>query len=104
MFLSMPACPIGVCSIGRFLRADNNNLKYLGITALAQVVSVNPVYATEHKALVIDCLDDPDETLKRKVGGSSVITDRRWPWRVIAAASAHHPRSMHHCGVHPSRA
>lgn len=83
MFLSIPACPIGVCSIGRFLRADNNNLKYLGITALAQVVSVNPVYATEHKALVIDCLDDPDETLKRKVGGLSIITDRGWPWRVM---------------------
>ena len=53
-------------SVGRFLRTDNNNLKYLGITALASVVSVNPSYASPHKALVIECLDDPDETLKRK--------------------------------------
>eukprot|EP00056_Hartaetosiga_gracilis_P012748 m.203964 g.203964 ORF g.203964 m.203964 type:complete len:1265 (+) comp13738_c0_seq1:100-3894(+) len=53
-------------SVGRFLRTDNNNLKYLGITALASIVTVNPAYARAHKALVIECLDDPDETLKRK--------------------------------------
>lgn len=27
-------------AVGRFLRSDNNNLKYLGITALASIVSV----------------------------------------------------------------
>jgi AP-4 complex subunit epsilon-1 len=53
-------------SIGRFLKADNNNLKYLGITALVAVVQVNPAYAAEHQMVVIECLDDPDETLKRK--------------------------------------
>ncbi len=54
-------------SVGRFLNASNNNLKYLGITALAAIVQVNPVYANEHQMVVIDCLNDPDETLKRKV-------------------------------------
>eukprot|EP00040_Diaphanoeca_grandis_P011727 m.60127 g.60127 ORF g.60127 m.60127 type:complete len:1231 (-) comp22804_c1_seq1:183-3875(-) len=53
-------------SIGRFLKADNNNLKYLGITALVAVVQVNAAYAAEHQIVVIDCLDDPDDTLKRK--------------------------------------
>ena len=53
-------------SIGRFLRAENNNLKYLGITSLVAVVQVNPAYAAEHQMVVIECLDDPDETLKRK--------------------------------------
>eukprot|EP00035_Acanthoeca_spectabilis_P034808 m.31001 g.31001 ORF g.31001 m.31001 type:complete len:1232 (-) comp6877_c0_seq1:65-3760(-) len=53
-------------SIGRFLQGENNNLKYLGITALVEVVQVNPAYAAEHQMVVIDCLDDPDETLKRK--------------------------------------
>jgi AP-4 complex subunit epsilon-1 len=57
---------IAARAVGRFLRSDNNNLKYLGINALASIVSVNPTYASDHKALVIDCLDDPDETLKRK--------------------------------------
>eukprot|EP00051_Salpingoeca_urceolata_P028400 m.486657 g.486657 ORF g.486657 m.486657 type:complete len:1260 (-) comp24542_c0_seq1:51-3830(-) len=53
-------------SVGRFLRSGNNNLKYLGITALSSIVQVNPIYASEHQLVVIDCLDDPDETLKRK--------------------------------------
>eukprot|EP00045_Choanoeca_perplexa_P016505 m.223991 g.223991 ORF g.223991 m.223991 type:complete len:1020 (+) comp17278_c1_seq1:63-3122(+) len=57
---------IAAGNVGRFLRSGNNNLKYLGITALAAVVSVNPVHAADYKGLVIDCLDDPDETLKRK--------------------------------------
>jgi AP-4 complex subunit epsilon-1 len=58
---------LGARTLGRFLRSDNNNLKYLGITALTSVVRVNPVYAAEHQMTVIDCLDDPDDTLKRKV-------------------------------------
>ena len=53
-------------SIGRFLKAENNNLKYLGITALVAVVQVNPAYAADHQMVVMECLDDPDETLKRK--------------------------------------
>ena len=73
-------------SIGRFLKAENNNLKYLGITALVAVVQVNPAYAAEHQMIVIDCLDDPDDTLKRKTlellckmtnpGNVIVITDK----------------------------
>jgi AP-4 complex subunit epsilon-1 len=53
-------------SISRFLTSDNNNLKYLGINALAAIVQINPKYAAEHQLTVIDCLEDADETLKRK--------------------------------------
>lgn len=53
-------------AIVRFVTATNHNWKYLGITALASLVQVNPRYAAEHQMVVIDCLDDPDETLKRK--------------------------------------
>ncbi len=31
---------LGARTLGRFLRSDNNNLKYLGITALIAVVKV----------------------------------------------------------------
>ena len=54
-------------AIVRFVTASNHNWKYLGINALASLVQVNPHYAAEHQMVVIDCLDDPDETLKRKV-------------------------------------
>lgn len=53
-------------SISRFISSDNHNLRYLGVTGLAAIVKDHPRYATEHQMAVIDCLEDPDETLKRK--------------------------------------
>ena len=38
-----------------------------GITALAMVAQVKPEVAQQYQMIVIDCLDDPDETLKKKV-------------------------------------
>ena len=38
----------------------------MGIAALARVVRINAKYATEHQLAVIECLEDPDETLKKK--------------------------------------
>jgi AP-4 complex subunit epsilon-1 len=51
----------------RFITSDNHNLRYVGIDVLAVVVQVNAKAAAEHQMVVIDCLEDPDETLKRKV-------------------------------------
>ena len=53
-------------SISRFIRSDSHNLKYIGIKGLAAIVKDHPRYATDHQMAVIDCLEDPDETLKRK--------------------------------------
>ena len=53
-------------AISRFIRSDSNNLKYIGIKGLAAIVKDNPKYASDHQMAVIDCLEDPDETLKRK--------------------------------------
>ncbi len=54
-------------AVVRFVKASNNNWKYLGINALGALVKINAKFVTEHQMVVIDCLDDPDETLKRKV-------------------------------------
>ena len=52
--------------ISRFIKSRNNNLKYTGLNALACIVNVNPSYAAEHQMAVVDCLEDPDETLRKK--------------------------------------
>eukprot|EP01031_Cornospumella_fuschlensis_P036807 gene36807-44650_t len=53
-------------AISRFIRSDSHNLKYIGIKGLASIVKDHPRYAADHQLAVIDCLEDPDETLKRK--------------------------------------
>ncbi|RWR74631.1 AP-4 complex subunit epsilon [Cinnamomum micranthum f. kanehirae] len=50
----------------RFLKSDSHNLKYMGIDALGRLIKINPDIAEEHQLAVIDCLEDPDDTLKRK--------------------------------------
>ena len=50
----------------RFLRNSNHNLKYAGLEALIGIVQINPNAAAAHQADVVECLEDQDETLKRK--------------------------------------
>jgi AP-4 complex subunit epsilon-1 len=57
---------LAASNISRFISSDNHNLKYLGVTGLALIVQVNASYAADHQMVVVDCLEDPDETLKRK--------------------------------------
>ena len=52
--------------IAIFLKSSNYNFKYMGIEALSRVVRINASFATDHQLSVIDCLEDPDETLKGK--------------------------------------
>ncbi|XP_044342725.1 AP-4 complex subunit epsilon [Triticum aestivum] len=50
----------------KFLKSDSHNLKYMGIDALGRLIKINPDIAEQHQLAVIDCLEDPDDTLKRK--------------------------------------
>ncbi|GAV77377.1 Adaptin_N domain-containing protein [Cephalotus follicularis] len=52
--------------ISRFLKSDSHNLKYVGIDALGRLIKISPEIAEQHQLAVIDCLEDPDDTLKRK--------------------------------------
>lgn len=53
-------------AIARFIQSRSHNLKYLGVTGLAMIVETHPQYAAQHQMSVMDCLEDPDETLQRK--------------------------------------
>ncbi|KAJ4845832.1 hypothetical protein Tsubulata_015048 [Turnera subulata] len=52
--------------IARFLKSDSHNLKYMGIDGLGRLIKLSPDIAEQHQLAVIDCLEDPDDTLKRK--------------------------------------
>ena len=52
--------------VAHFLRQPNNNLRYAAIDALGHIVRVNSQYAQEHQMAVIDCLEDPDASLRKK--------------------------------------
>ncbi|XP_044467959.1 AP-4 complex subunit epsilon-like [Mangifera indica] len=52
--------------VARFLKSDSHNLKYMGIDALGRLIKTSPEIAEQHQLAVIDCLEDPDDTLKRK--------------------------------------
>ncbi|XP_013419335.1 AP-4 complex subunit epsilon-1, partial [Lingula anatina] len=51
---------------GKFLRSKANNLRYLGIKALTKVIQVAPQHALDHQMTVIECLEDPDHTIRAK--------------------------------------
>ena len=53
-------------AVARFLRAKSNNLKYVGIDVLCDIVAVSHAVAAQHQWAVIECLEDADETLRRK--------------------------------------
>jgi hypothetical protein len=52
--------------VSGFLKSTSHNLRYVGIDSLARVVRINAKYAADHQLAVIDCLEDPDDTLKKK--------------------------------------
>ncbi|KAL2348756.1 hypothetical protein Fmac_002756 [Flemingia macrophylla] len=52
--------------IAKFLKSDSHNLKYMGIDALGRLIKLSPHVAEQHQLAVIDCLEDPDDSLKRK--------------------------------------
>lgn len=53
-------------TISRFLSSDSHNLKYIGITGLASIVKIDPKYTLNYQGMVVDCLEDADDTLKIK--------------------------------------
>ncbi|KAL0795502.1 hypothetical protein Bca101_066879 [Brassica carinata] len=53
-------------AISKFLKSDSHNLKYMGIDGLGRLIKISSDIAEQHQLAVIDCLEDPDDTLKRK--------------------------------------
>ena len=53
-------------TISRFLSSDSPNLRCTGINGLALIIQINPGYVMNHQKIIVDCLEENDETLKKK--------------------------------------
>lgn len=67
-FISPRGCDVFLLPVGSDVSVPKTRFspRYVGVTGLAAIVKDHPKYAQEHQMAVIDCLEDPDETLKRK--------------------------------------
>ena len=57
---------LATLTISRFLSSASKNLKYMGIMGLIQIVRIDPKYTLDYQNMVVDCLEDADDTLKIK--------------------------------------
>jgi AP-3 complex subunit delta-1 len=57
-----------VCSahIREFIKDADQNLKYLGLVGLINLMQISPLVAVEHRDLVLRCLSDDDMTVKSR--------------------------------------
>ena len=49
----------------RFLSGKDNNLRYVALNTLAQVVSVDTQAVQRHRATIVDCVKDADVSIRR---------------------------------------
>lgn len=52
-------------TISRFLSSDSPNLRCTGINGLTLIIQINPDYVVNHQQVIVDCLEENDETLKK---------------------------------------
>lgn len=49
-----------------FVEDQDQNLKYLGLQAMASVLKINPKFVSAQRDLILSCLDDQDESIRLK--------------------------------------
>lgn len=49
----------------RFLANRDNNIRYVALNTLAQVVAVDTQAVQRHRATVVDCVKDADLSIRR---------------------------------------
>ncbi|RUS21844.1 adaptin N terminal region-domain-containing protein [Endogone sp. FLAS-F59071] len=47
-----------------FLEDQDQNLKYIGLLALGKILPTHPKLVAEHKDLILECIDDPDISIR----------------------------------------
>ncbi|XP_068728186.1 AP-3 complex subunit delta-1-like [Montipora capricornis] len=59
-----PSIQLCVSKLRILIEDSDQNLKYLGLLAMSKILSVNPKAVQAHKDIVLQCLDDKDESIR----------------------------------------
>lgn len=62
----LPSVQLCVEKLKIFIQDQDQNLKYLGLQAMSHVIKIQPKFISQHRDLIIACLEDADESIRRK--------------------------------------
>ncbi|KAK9451669.1 adaptin N terminal region-domain-containing protein [Limtongia smithiae] len=57
---------LGITILGRFLGNKDNNAKYVGLNTLSRVIEIEPNAVQRHRNTILECLHDPDVSIRRR--------------------------------------
>ena len=57
---------LGVNILGKFLSNKDNNIRYVALNTLIKVVAVEPNPVQRHRNTILECLRDPDISIRRR--------------------------------------
>jgi AP-1 complex subunit gamma-1 len=57
---------LGINILGKFLSNKDNNIRYVALNTLVKVVSVEPNAVQRHRNTILECLRDPDISIRRR--------------------------------------
>ena len=57
---------LGVNILGKFLTNKDNNVRYVALNTLIKVVAVEPNAVQRHRNIILECLRDPDISIRRR--------------------------------------
>jgi AP-1 complex subunit gamma-1 len=57
---------LGVNILGKFLSNKDNNIRYVALNTLLKVVALEPNAVQRHRNTILDCLRDPDISIRRR--------------------------------------
>lgn len=57
---------LGVNLLGKFLSNKDNNIRYVALNTLNKVISIEPNAVQRHRSTILECLRDPDISIRRR--------------------------------------